>query len=167
MKLPEGYVVIYQPKYTVPSVFDLNDCGFFSERPKVSGEWGFRIICDKDCRCKVQAAMLLRQPGKDPDTGRSYEWWVKEAEIALDESLVLDPEAVAQQLSDEEMRSAFITEFNAWHDNLVPLKDDAKVDTDELKKKLAALVADAFDRRRKDLVRRNQHWVLSNIPRRS
>ncbi|BBO82306.1 hypothetical protein [Desulfosarcina ovata] len=166
MKLNEGDVVIFQPKYKVPCIFDLNDRGTFATRPPVTHDWGFRIISDAKGQPYLQVAILLNQPGKDSQTGKPYDWMVKSLRIDLDEALVPDPENIAGQLAESDIRSALMADFNQWHDNFVPVLEKGKIDIAELKKKVAALVDEARTQTRKELVRRNQHWVLSNIPRR-
>ncbi|WP_319524008.1 hypothetical protein [uncultured Desulfosarcina sp.] len=165
MKLPEGYVVIYQPKYKVPSVFDLNDRGTFPERPFVTADWGFRILANDEPRVFLQVALLVHEPGKDPQTGKAYEWKVDEKRIALDKKLVPDPKDVAKQLPDADIRSALTEQFNEWVDNLDPSKKGATLNAGELKKRLGELIEEARNRIRKELVRKNEYWVLSTIPR--
>jgi hypothetical protein len=165
MRIPESFFVIYQPKYTVPCVFDLNERGTFPNHPSVTGTWGFRVLADTDLKASVQFAHLVHRPGKDPQTGKAYEWMVEETLIDLDDQLTLDSAAVEQKITDSEICSALMDAFNEWHDNFVPMKKK-KVDIEELKQKLGNVVDECKERIRKELVRKNQHWVSSNIPRR-
>ena len=165
MKLPEGYVVIYQPKYKVPSVFDLNDRGTFPDRPFVTDGWGFRIIANDQQQALMQVALLIHGPGKDQQTGKAYEWKVDEKRIVLDKKLSPDPKDVAEQLPDADICSALTEQFNEWLDNLDPSKKGATLKAGELKKRLGELIEEARGRKRKELVRKNEHWVLSTIPR--
>ena len=165
MKVPENFFVIYQPKYTVPCVFDLNDRGTFPDYPSVTGTWGFRVLADTDSHACIQFARLVHGPGKNPQSGKSYEWRVEEAMIDLDDLLTPDAKAVSAKVTDSEIRSMLLDAFNEWHDNFIPMKDK-KVDYEELKQKFANVVDECKERFRKELVRKNQHWVSSNIPRR-
>ena len=165
MKIPEGFLVIYQPTYTVPSVFDLHDRGVFSEHPSVTGTWGFRVLADTDSNTRLQVARLVHRPGKDSQSGKPYDWMVEEVLVDLDDFLTPEPEAMAQKISDTEIRSALMAAFNEWHDNFIPMKE-GQADHEALKQKLTNVVAECKERIRKELVRKNQHWVSSNIPRR-
>lgn len=165
MKIPEGFFVIHQPKYTVPCVFDLNDRGTFSTRPAVTGSWGYRILADADSNARIQLARLMKRPGKDSQSGKSHDWVVEEVLLELDDLLTPDPEAVARKVADAKVRSALMEEFNAWHDNFIPMNKET-VDREELRQKLIGVVKECKDRFRRELVRKNQQWVLSNIPRR-
>ena len=165
MKIPEGFVVIFQPKYTVPSVFDLNERGTFADKPFITKAWGFRILAQKDSPARIQFGGLVHRPGKDSQSGKPYNWMVEEAVIDLDDLLTPDPEAIAEKITDSEIRSAMMDAFNAWHDNFTPMKDGAVV-RDELEQKLANVIEESQERTRKELVRKNQRWVISNIPRR-
>ena len=165
MKIPEGFFVIYQPKYTVPIVFDLNERGTFSEHPFVTVTWGFRIIADADFNARIQYARLVHRPGKNSQNGKPYDWMVEEVLLDLDDQLTPEPEAIALKVSDSEIRSALMDAFNEWHDNFIPMKE-GKVDREELKQKLTNVVKECKERTQKELVRKNRHWVLSNIPRR-
>jgi hypothetical protein len=165
MKIPEGFFMIYQPKHTVPCVFDLNERGTFSDHPFVTESWGFRIIADTDSHARIQFARLVHRPGKDSQGGKPYDWMVEEVLLDLDDLLTPDPKAIAQKISDSQIRSALMEAFNGWHDNFIPMQE-GKVDRKELKQKLTNLVEECKERIRKDLVRKNQQWVLSNIPRR-
>jgi hypothetical protein len=165
MKIPEGFFVIFQPKYTIPCVFDLNDRGTFSEHPAVTGTWGFRVLADKDSHTRLQLARLVHGPGKDSQSGKAHEWMVEEVLLDLDDQLIPDPEEVARQISDSGIRSALLEGFNEWHANFIPMKN-GKMDREELKQKLTNVVGECKERMRKELVRNNQQWVLSNIPRR-
>ena len=85
--------------------------------------------------------------------------------IDLDDLLTLESAATEQKVPDSEIRSALVEAFNEWHDNFIPMKE-RKVDREALKQKLSNVVDECKDRFRKELVRKNQHWVSSNIPRR-
>ncbi len=165
MKISEGFFVIYQPKYKVPCVFDLHERGTFPDCPSVTGKWGFRVLADTDATARIQFAHLVHRIGKDSQTGKPFSWIVDEVLIDLDDLLTPDPKAVAQEISDPEIRSAFIKEFDEWHENFIPMKEKT-VDREELQQKLTNAVVDCKERIRKELVRKNQQWVLSNIPRR-
>lgn len=165
MKIPEGCFVIYQPRYTVPCVFDLNERGTFSGCPFVTAAWGFRVLADADFHVRIQFARLVHRPGMDSQYGKPYNWMVEEELLDLDEQLAPDPEAVARAITDSEIRLALMDEFNEWHGNFIPMKEGT-VDRDELNRKLANAVEESKERIRKDLVRKNRQWVLSRIPRR-
>jgi hypothetical protein len=165
MNLPDGFYVIHQPKYPVPSVFDLNERGMFSECPKVSGTWGFRILVNTELRTQLQIARLVQRHCSDPQTGKHYNWEVDTVTIDLDNALTPDPARLAEQLQDATIRSAVMEDFNKWHDDFVPMSN-GNLDQNELQRKLYGLVDDTKVRIRNDLVRKNRHWVSSNIPRR-
>jgi hypothetical protein len=165
MKMPEGYFVIYQPKYTVPCVFDLNERGTFPGHPSVTADWGFRVLADSDFHARIQFARLIHRPGIDSQYGAPYNWIVEEVLLDLDDQLAPDPETVAQAIPDSEIRLALMDEFNEWHGDFIPMKEGA-VDRDELNRKLTNAVEERKERIRKELVRKNQQWVLSHIPRR-
>lgn len=165
MKMPEGYVVVYQPKYKVPSVFDLNDRGTFSDRPFVTVDWGFRILANDALQTLLQVARLIHEPGKDSQTGKAYEWKVDEKRIALDKTLAPDSKEMARQLPDADIRSALTEQFNEWLENLDPSKKGETLNAGDVEKRLKELIEEARGRMRKDLVRKNEHWVLSTIPR--
>ena len=165
MNIPEGFYVIYQPKYTVPCVFDLNERGTFKEHPSISGEWGFRILANGDLQTCVQFARLIHQPGKDERSGRDYNWKVEEARLDLDDLLTVDQKVVDEKITDSRIRSTFMDAFNEWSGNFIPMKD-GDANRDELKQKLSNSFQECRERNRKNLVQKNQAWVYSGIPRR-
>lgn len=165
MKIPEGYFVIYQPKYTVPCVFDLNERGTFSVHPSLTATWGFRVLADADFHIRIQFARLVNRTGIDSQYGKPYNWITEEVLFDPNDQLDLNSEAVAQAISDSEIRSALMDSFNEWRDNFIPMKDGA-VDREELNRKLANAIEECKERIRKELVRKNHQWVLSTIPRR-
>jgi hypothetical protein len=55
--------------------------------------------------------------------------------------------------------------FNEWHGNFIPMQEGT-LNHEELSQKLINVVGECRERIRKELVRKNQQWVLSNIPRR-
>ena len=165
MKIPEACYVIYQPRYRVPCVFDLNERGAFLNRPSVTTPWGFRVVADTDLNVRIQSARLVHSPGIDARYGKPYGWMVEEALLDLNEELAPDTEAVARVIADSEIRSALMDAFNEWRESFLPVKEGT-VNHDELKRKLTNAIEECKDRIRKELVRKNQQWVFSRVPRR-
>ncbi len=165
MNIPEGFFVIYQPKYTVPCVFDLNERGTFPKYPSVSTNWGFRLLANDDLQSFIQAVRLVHQPGKDSQSGKDYNWTVEDVRLDLDERLTPDQQAVDEKIKDSEIRSALMDAFGEWRENFIPVKE-GNIDVAELKQKLTNLVQECKERRRKNLVQKNQDWVYSGVPRR-
>jgi hypothetical protein len=163
MKIPEGCFVIHQPKYTVPCIFNLNERGTFTNYPSVTSSWGFRVLADGDCHARIQFARLVHRPGTDSKSG-PYNWKVEEVLIDLSDQLEADPEEMATAVSDSEIRSALMDQFNEWHDNFVPMKGGG-ADRADLNRKLTNVVEESKESIRKKLVKKNRQWVLPNIPR--
>jgi hypothetical protein len=123
------------------------------------------VLADTDSHACIQFAHLVYRPGKDPQSGKPYDWLVEDVLIDLDDLLTPDSAMVEQKVTDSEIRKALMDAFKEWHENFIP-KKDGKVDHEELKQKLINMVEECKDRLRKELVRKNQYWVSSNIPRR-
>ena len=122
-------------------------------------------MTDTDSHVCLQFARLVNRPGKDSLSGKPYNWMVEDVLLNLDDRLAPDPEAVTRKISDSEVRSALMEAFNEWHGNFIPMQDGT-VDHEALSQKLINAVGEGRERIRKELVRKNQQWVLSNIPRR-
>ena len=165
MKIPESFFAIYQPKYTVPCVFDLNDRGTFLNRPSTTAPWGFRVVADTDFNVRIQFARLIHRPGIDSQYNKPYSWMVEEVLIDLDDELTPDQESVAGAIPDSEIRSALLDAFSEWRENFIPVKEGI-MDREELNRKLTNAIEECKERIRKELVRKNQQWVYSRVPRR-
>ena len=123
------------------------------------------MLASPELKAIVQIGALVHQTGKDEQTGKPYNWKLEETLIELGELLAPDPETIARKVTDPELRSKLMEGFNAWHDNFIPT-NDGKADKKALEEKLSTVVDECRSRIRAELVRKNQHWVLSNIPRR-
>lgn len=165
MRLPEGFLVLYQPPYPTPCVFDLNDRGMFSDRPPVTRSWGIRVLVTAELQTTLQLLCVKETQAVDPDTGRHYPWTVTEALLPLDENLALDPPVLAERVPDQTLLRELIAEFTAWRTGYLPTTEDGITDAEALTRKLTAGLAESQDRLRKALVRRNSPWVHAALPR--
>lgn len=165
MSLPEGFLVLYQPPYPTPCVFDLNERGLFSHRPPVTRSWGIRVLVNAELQTTLQLLRINEAQAVDPDTGRHYPWTVTEALLPLDEALALDAPDLAEKVPDQTLCEELTAEFAAFRTGYLPTTADGIADAEALTRKLTAGLADSQNRLRKALVRRNSPWVHAALPR--
>ncbi len=164
MKIPDGFFIIYQPKYKVPCVFDLHARGVFKTRPFVTETAGFRVLGDQWAQVKLQCAWLTENRTSDKRSGRAWEFSVEERLLDLDQNLMPDPEALEEAVSDKSFRDRIIDSLDAWRTGYLPPKGK---DYDRgLKEKILSSIRDHKARLRNELVHKNHNWIMAGLPRR-
>ncbi len=165
MIAPKGFYVIYQPKYRVPSVLDLNERGLFNVRPFVIDSWAYRLIADEALRVKLQYLCLVEKNTTDPETGRRYNFAVENRLIDLDETLALTAADLTAAVPEETIREKILTGLEEFKSAYIPLGEDKKINKEALRKKLSASIAERREMVCQELVRKNSAWVSSAMPR--
>ena len=164
MRAPEGWFVLYQPKYKTPSVFNLHERGRFKTWPAVTKEYGFRLIVNEKFQVKIQYLHLIERDAVDQNTGNRYNYVNQEIFINLMENLALDKEELAGSVPDDDIRNEIIKTHEEWYAANVHLSPDGTIDRPQLEKKLAASINEGKDIIRKKLMRKNNSWVQAALP---
>ena len=164
MKIPEGFFIIYQPKYRVPSVFDLHSRGLFKTRPFVTEEEGFRVLGDQWAQVKLQCAWLTEERRPDGRSGRAWEFVVEERLVDLDLGLVPDPKALEEAVPEKAFRDKILTGLDEWRPGYLPQKGENH--DRELKEKISSSVREHKARLRLELVHKNHSWIMAGLPKR-
>ena len=165
MIIPKGYYAIFEPKYQIPSVFDLNKRGMFRSEPSVTTPWGYRILAKDARQVLMQVLCLEKKAVTDPETNQRYEFMVAEALAELDPALKLDVAHVRKGIPDFTYADDLCSKHEEWRKAFVPVGGKGKVDRAALESKIEAAIDEAREKIRHELVRKNSSWVNSAIPR--
>lgn len=165
MKIPDGFYVLFQPKYKTPSIFDLHESGQFKVRPAVTKEHGFRLIVNEEFQIKIQYLHIVEQNGVDENTGIGYNHVNKEIFIDLMENLTLDKEKLVGSVPDDDIRDEILQIHKEWYDSYIPLDQNGEIDRIVLGKKLAASINEGQEIIKKELIRKNNSWIQAALPR--
>ena len=164
MKIPQGFFVIHQPKYRVPSVFDLHPRGLFKTRPFVTESSGFRVLGDRWAQTKLQCAWLIEARRPDRKSGRAWEFAVEETLLDLDQRLQPEPGELEKAVSDKALRDKILAGLDEWRQGYLPPKGDSYAA--ELNAKISASITDHKAKLRSELVHKNHNWIMAGLPRR-
>ncbi|WP_300671885.1 hypothetical protein [Desulfoluna sp.] len=165
MTLPNDILVLYQPPYPTPCVFDLNARGLFSKRPPVTRDWGIRILVDAGLQATLQIRCITERPADDPTSDRKYPWVITETLLPLGPDLSLKPGDLAERVPDATRGEELSTEFTAWRTGYLPTTENGTLDGEALKRKLTSGRTDRRTLIQKELVRRNSPWIHAALPR--
>ena len=163
MKIPQGFFIVYQPKYRVPSIFDLHSRGLFKTRPFVTEPFGFRVLGDQSGQVKLQCAWISETRTLDEKSGRAWEFAVEERLLNLDpafEPVSGEPE---KALPDDEARKKIIQDLAEWRESYLPQEKESRIKN--LERKIQASVAEHKSRLRDELVHKNRDWIVAGLPR--
>lgn len=166
MKIPDGYFVLYQPKYRIPSVFDLHERSLFRTRPSITKDYGFRLIVNEEFQVKMQYLHLTKRDIVDENTGEKYYYINEEAVVDLKKDLTVNLKNLKADVGDKNIRDEIMKVHQEWYTSYVPLNQDGKIDRSELGKKLTASINEHRKLIRQELVRKNNPWIEAVLPRR-
>ncbi|WDP91349.1 MAG: hypothetical protein HUN04_17250 [Desulfobacter sp.] len=161
MEIPQGFFIIYQPKYRVPSVFDLHHRGLFKNRPFVTQDFGFRVIADASARARLQCAWIVKER-TDNESGTAWDYTVKTVFLDLDKDLSLPPAKLADALEDDTMAQKIGEDLAAWRTGYLPDNNSTR----DLEKKILTAIEDHKGQLRKALVHKNHDWIMAGLARR-
>ncbi len=163
MRIPQGFFVIYQPKYQVPSVFDLHPRGLFKVRPGVCAPFGLRVLADEHGNTKVQCAWLEKDQTRD-DNGQIWDFGLKIELLDLDDHLELDSARLGEHIPDKAFIDALEQALSQWREAYLPKEGNTFVQ--DLKNKIKASVKEQKDRLYSRLSTINHDWVMARLPKR-
>jgi hypothetical protein len=166
MKITDGYFVLYQPKYRIPSVFDLHERSLFRTCPFITKDYGFRLIVNEEFQVKMQYMHLIKRNTVDENKGEKYYYVNDEIVMDLKKGLTLNLKKLKENVPDKNIRDEIIKLHREWYASYVPSDQDGKVDRSELEKKLTASINKRRQIIRKELVRKNNPWIEAVLPRR-
>lgn len=166
MKIPDSYFVLYQPKYRIPSVFDLHERSLFRTRPSITKDYGFRLIVNEEFKVKMQYMHIVKRDTVDENTDEKYYYVNDEIAMDLKKDLTLNLKKLKKNIADKDISDEIIKAHQEWYTSYVPLNQDGKADRSELEKKLTASINERREIIRQELVRKNNPWIEAVLPRR-
>lgn len=159
MRPMDGWVLISQPKYRVPCVFDLHQRGLFKERPFVTNRCGARLLVDGELRVGVEYRYLKEEMNTVDNT--AYSFAAKQGIIVLETDMSLDLVALSDTVPDADAREEIIRVYDDWAKSYLPIKSESGLDRQELERKLTASLQDGKRLFREELKKKNGSWVES------
>jgi hypothetical protein len=159
MRPLDGWVLLSQSKYRVPSVFDLHQRGLFKERPFVINRCGARLLVDNGLRVGVEYRYLKEEPNTVENT--TYGFATKQGIIVLGRDMSLNLVALSDDVPDPEAREEITRVYDDWTRSYLPLKAGKDLDGEELSRKLTASLQEGKRQIREELKKRNGPWVES------
>ena len=163
MKIPQGFFIIFQPKYRVPCIFDLHSRGLFKNRPFITESFGFRVLGDQCGQAKLQCAWLVETRTPDEKSGYTWEFAIEECFLDLNRTLEPVPEELEKAVPDKKTRKKLVTDLTEWRQGYVPQKGDSNAGN--LERKIQASIAEHKSRLRSELVHKNRDWIVAGLPR--
>jgi len=163
MSLPEGYFVIHQPKYRIPSVFDLHPRGTFGFKPSVTRDYGFRTIAALGHQVKIQCLRLIESGNNT--AGERCTHRISETLFDLDRDLGFDARNLDVKAFDAAVREELVVFHREWRNGFLPLTPDGRADRALLVKKIDAAIDERREALRRESVRKNSAWVKAALPR--
>lgn len=157
MRKMDGWFVLSQPKYRIPSVFDLHERGTFSEKPAVTKEFGGRILVDDDLQLALEYRYLIEDRGVRQ--GRMISHVTQQGLVLLDDACGLDLTKVHQEVVSSEAIEEIGRVYRTWCKDFLPMAADGTLDRAALDNKLCAALNEGRKQLREELRRTHGGWI--------
>lgn len=120
-------VVLYQPEYQTPHIFNLHDRGLFKDRPFVTSAFGARVVAAGSKEIFLQARELKQETIVDPETGRRFFYKAEIVTVQLTQKLTVNKRSLNSIASDS-LQAEVLRVYDDWFANHLPRRKDGKLD---------------------------------------
>lgn len=158
----DGWFLLFQPKYRIPSVFDLHQRGLFQEKPGITMPCGARMLVNDGLQVALEYRVLKED--RNVVKGIIYSYATSQGILILNADLAIDISAVSSTVRDFETEQEISRVYEQFCKDYLPTNKRGQFDNDALQCKLRTSLGEAKKQYREELKRKNGTWVASRVP---
>lgn len=162
MRELDGWFILFQPRYRIPSVFDLHSRGLFSDKPSVTQSYGARLLVNDRLQVALEYRLLKEKRGVS--NGVLHAWATEQGILVLQDDMSLDCSAVAEVVGNDAAGREINKIYEQFCKDYMHVDSDRRIDIPALERKLLASLSEAKRLIREELKLKNGKWVASRVP---